>query len=92
MVHVQDREGAQQQHPGHERAYKRGSTSLCRGETTTEGLTKRERTALSLASSILIAVGVISIPAGVHPAVGGALAVIGAIGFGIRQALGEKKA
>jgi len=56
-----------------------------------EGLSDKQQAALSLTSGILIAVGSVSIPAGVPYWIGVALALAGAVGFGIKEALGGKK-
>lgn len=56
-----------------------------------EGLTDRQQAAFSLTSAVLIAVGGASIPAGLPWQLGLALAIMGAVGFGIKEALGGKR-
>jgi hypothetical protein len=56
-----------------------------------EGLTDKQQAALSIASASLIAIGATSVPAGAPWYVGLAIAIVGAIGFGIKEALGGKK-
>ena len=55
-----------------------------------EGLTDRQQALLSLASAVLISVGGASVPAGVDWKIGFALAIVGAVGFGLKEVLGGK--
>ena len=52
------------------------------------GLTDGQQAVLTLISSILIVVGSTTIPLGIEPKIGFGLAIIGAIGFGIKEYLG----
>lgn len=53
------------------------------------GLTNGEQAALSLTSGVLIAVGAVSIPAGAPTWLGLVIALAGAVGLGIKEALGS---
>ncbi len=52
------------------------------------GLTDKQQAALTIVSSCLIAVGAVSIPAGASIWVGLTIALVGAVGLGIKEALG----
>ncbi len=54
------------------------------------GLTDMQQAELTLVSGALIAVGAVSVPAGLPWEVGLGIAICGAIGFGLKEALGAK--
>ncbi len=54
------------------------------------GLTDTQQAEVTLVSGILIAVGAVSVPAGLPWYFGLGIAICGAIGFGIKEALGGK--
>ncbi len=54
------------------------------------GLTDTQQAEVTLISGILIAVGAVSVPAGLPWYVGLGIAICGAAGFGIKEALGGK--
>lgn len=55
-----------------------------------QGLSDRSQAVLTLVSASLIAVGAYSVPAGADPKIGLGLGLLGAVGFGLKEALGTK--